>query len=177
MNIKNKIFGLIIKTLIVIILITIAVLYLISSIDKQSQSILDKKIQSITQRRQQETRLSLLSDFKKIEQYLEKVNQTLPSAEEIAINLSSVFDNLAFKNNIQLSFRIDPPQIFTLPSTKHISIINFNMNLSGTLDSFNKFLEDMENLPYFVVINRLDINGNDFNSDAKVDISGTFYAK
>lgn len=177
MNIKNKVFGLIIKTLIIIILITIAILYLISSINKQSQSILDKKIQSITQQRQQETRLSLLSDLKKIEQYLEKVNQALPSAEEIAINLSSVFDNMALKNNIQLSFRIDPPQLFTLPSAKHISIINFNMNLSGTLDSFNKFLEDMENLPYFAVINRLDINGNDFNSDAKVDISGIFYAK
>lgn len=144
-NIKIYIFG-----ATVAILILVIILFLLQGIQKSSQELISQKKELILFKQKGESLENLRGKYKAYQQNLEKINNffvdsTLP-IEFIRFLEKSALDS-------QASIRVSSTKEITGPEPA----LSFNTSLSGSFANLLKFIDKLENSPYLIEIDNLNV--------------------
>lgn len=108
---------------------------------------------------------------KQIESIQEKISVILPAKDSV-LSLTSKLEQTASGLGLKQSFVFGAENN---PSVAGVSNINFSLVLSGRLDGFAKYLEQLGSLPQFVEISSMEILKSD--KDYQLSGAGRIYKK
>jgi len=161
---KQNVIKIIIKnSLKALIAISIAgiFIYLVSArITKISQSISETKSLFTALSRRSETLFKLRKDLENADAVQQKLADALIPSNNI-LNFVTALENLAAQNGIQQinNFEIPSP----LPPEENgdiLAVINYKINLSGTVTSLIAYLKNFEQLPFITSISSLSLTAS-----------------
>ena len=169
MILKNKInLSLAVFSILIIFLIVFVIDPLFKGIKNNSNDLIFQKQQFVSL----ETKIKDLQEFKVFSQN-EKKN--LEKIAKLFINPDLPVEFISFLENISNDCQI-PIKISALPSKKEKEeaiwqSLNFQISCSGAFPKFLRFLEKLENSPYLITIQNVNIN------DVNINLSIKVYAK
>src|SRR3989344_5298617 len=145
----------ILRAMIFLIISLVASLYFALRIRGISEIITEKRAMLSLYQNSQEQSAVLKEDFPKISKHIDRVENALPSSENMLPFINAV-ENLSGANEVQQSFKFEniTPQL--IPDLG-LNAIPFNVTLSGNRSQFLAYLSSLEKLPYFTKIVSINI--------------------
>ncbi|KKP98290.1 MAG: hypothetical protein US71_C0012G0003 [Parcubacteria group bacterium GW2011_GWD2_38_12] len=166
----------ILRAMIFLIISLVASLYFASRIRGISEIITEKRAMLSLYQNSQEQSAVLKEDFPKISKHIDRVENALPSSENMLPFINAV-ENLSGANEVQQSFKFEniTPQL--IPDLG-LNAIPFNVTLSGNRSQFLAYLSSLEKLPYFTKIVSINIMAaQGFDGPSQISLRGLLYTK
>ncbi|MFA6417331.1 MAG: hypothetical protein WCW61_04020 [Patescibacteria group bacterium] len=179
---KIKILVKIIIILIIIVLAVAAIYFFSKQIKHIDSSMMERKEMDFLVSHQEVLNARIKNDFSNVDpNYQEKITDSLPSVYNI-LGFVDTMESLSQKYSFRQTLSFSPPAPAPeIAGPIPVMAINFNLIIDEiNIESFSAYLQDLENLPYFVSINSINhisLTPNAWQGRASVNISGRLYAK
>ncbi len=154
----------------------LALVFLISSIffilqtNSLSKKINEIKIQTLSTQQALDVFSILTNEQQQAQKYLERLTKIFPNKDSL-INLATIIRDKSLTYNLSENFSFGSEF-----QGEEIKDVGFNLALSGSLDNFLKFLQDIEKLPFFIEFSAIDIN-NVSDSNYQINTAGKIYTR
>ena len=145
-------------------------IFFISQINSLSKEINEIKSKTLATQQALNTFSVLTNEQQQAQKYLERLTKIFPNKDSL-INLATIIRDKSLTYNLSENFSFGSE--FQGNETKNVG---FNLALSGNLDNFLKFLQDIEKLPFFIEFSTIDIN-NVSGSNYQINTAGKIYTK
>lgn len=172
--IKNKHFIFIFLLFITLLLIVALIIYpTIKNILLINKQIMDERLEL-------ESKLAMGLNIKKTSESLEKIKQNMGQLELILVepgqelSLIQKIEGEAAKNNLEIKIQSD----FQKQSlNKNIDQVSLSLEITGSFVDTMKFIEAMEDMPYYYNIENIAMVGSENTTDIKTQLVGWIYFK
>lgn len=144
----------------IILILGVALFFLSSEIKNNAKEIQEVKEKMVLRSQTTKSIALLRRESEQVEPYLAKLDNILITKDKL-VNFSQDLNAIAKQNKINFKISLGKE----IPKTESkLGEINITMTINGTLDNLIKFLKDLENIQYFVKLNKLDFTkkGNGF---------------
>jgi len=165
-----------------IIGIAVTGVYLLSKqIKKVNVTIKEKKEMDFLISNREEVNNRIKADFIKVDpSYEQKINASLPPVYDI-LPFVDAMDSLAKKYSVKETINFNQPVPATdAPGPISLMKIQYNLTLEDlNVDTFNNYLKDFENLPYFASIDSISYlagSKSGWQENSSINIIGSLYA-
>ncbi len=145
-------------------------IFFISQANDFSQKINEIKIQTLSTQQALDVFSVLTNEQQQAQKYLERLTKIFPNKDSL-INLATIIRDKSLTYNLSENFSFGSEF-----QEGEIKDVGFNLSLSGSLDNFLRFLQDIEKLPFFIEFSAIDVNNvNDF--DYQINTAGKIYTR
>jgi hypothetical protein len=160
LSVTQKIIVIAINFLLIIFIIANFFIFpAISDIKKLNKNIISQKIDLQNKLINEKNLISLNEKIDKIKPQLDKFNQIFINQNR-DLEFITTMEGIAEKNNISQKITFDPAAGITEQDHKKVLI---NFELSCDYANFIKYLDNLETLPYYINIYKIDIATGDSN--------------
>ena len=157
-------------SLVSIIAIIFLILYpLYGQINLQNEEIYDKKVQLAIYQQQRSNIEKTQQDYNKIKNDISNISKIFVNKDQI-LDLISALENIAATHSVVQNINLDP----LLPSDSN-NVIPLRISLNGNWLNLIQYLDDLEKLDYYVVVNDLNFTKN--NESLNLSISANVYGQ
>lgn len=172
---EKNILSVFIRTGIFLILAILSVILLGSRVKKINSELIEKRSRLVSAASLVDNLVNLRNDEKKAEIVLPKIKDTLPDADDVVVKTLPDLESAALKNNLKAGITL---QDVSVSSDLEPSGVNFAITLAGTGPSFLTYLQELENLPYFIRVVNIDLrSGAGIVNPSEINFSGKIYIK
>lgn len=163
--------------LIIIIVSAAIVSFLANKIEASAKKTFEKRSMLALLEERSENLLELRSNYDLVSSKLPLIKDMIPDERGMEKAVISL-ENLALKtnNNQVLVFEtIDKAK----PVGEKIKLLKFSIILTGNIDSFTLYMEELKKLPYFIEISGVTVKNSIgvFNSESRMDIEAIIYTR
>lgn len=159
-------------TLLLVAVLGITLFYLNKDIVSSSKAINSMRTEFFSRSRAIASLNELRSDADQARIYLDVLNSSLPTREDLPAFNTEVF-NLEKTNNLPLSFKFGGMEV--APQAGVSGEIAFDLNLNGGYTNIVNFLKDLEASSYVTDINNFDLVGGGEKDEYRALFSGTVF--
>ncbi|HRS47936.1 MAG TPA: type 4a pilus biogenesis protein PilO [Candidatus Paceibacterota bacterium] len=155
-----------------VLMFLILSIFFIFQIEDLSQKINDIKIQTLATQQALDVFSTLTNEQQQAQKYLERLTKIFPNKDSL-INLATIIRDKSLTYNLSENFSFGSE---FQGQEEEIKNVGFNLALSGSLDNFLRFLQDIEKLPFFIEFSAIDVN-NVSNSNYQINTAGKIYTR
>lgn len=164
-------------TLIIIIVSAAIISFLADKIEASAKKTFEKRSMLALLEEKGENLLKLKSDYGLVGGKLPVIKDMIPnerSAEKAVISL----ENLALKTNNNQTLVFETADKIK-PAGEKIKYLKFSITLTGNIDSFILYLEELKKLPYFIEISSITTKNDKgvFNNESRMDAEAVIYIR
>jgi len=145
-------------------------IFFILQVNSLSQKINEIKAKTLSIQQALDVFSILTNEQQQAQKYLERLTKIFPNKDSL-INLATIIRDKSLTYNLSENFSFGSEF-----QGEEIKDVGFNLALSGSLDNFLKFLQDIEKLPFFIEFSAIDIN-NVNDSNYQINTAGKIYTR
>ena len=133
-----------------------------------SQKIEDLSLEIINNKKQIKQLNEQNNQIDDIRSEYNELREDIDGASECIISYSNIFSfitnvkDVAKKNNVDLNINVSSDR--KTKETNFLSYINYNIKAVGELGDIMRFLDNLENLKYYINVEKIKISSNGNNS-------------
>lgn len=149
--------------IVILIFSIITIVYLTNEIKKYSKIISDSRTATVAFEKRTESFAKLNKDIDIVNSNSEKIEAAFLSSDNI-LEYVSVLENTATKHSVPQTFRFETPlPADTIPAPFPLSQIGYQTSVTVDMNTFIKYLKDIEGLPYFSKIDSMTLSSQNLN--------------
>lgn len=165
---------LMISLMVVIAVCAYSVFVLKGQIETKAKKIYEKRSMLAVFEKRYENFFQLSKDYKMVGENLELIRKSLPKEDglDVAVN---AFDSLATQKGVSQTLNFEPMS-GTLSSAS-VKPIKFSAVVTGDAWALSDYLEKLGSLPYFIVINNVDVTSEGVEGKSRLTLVAQLYIR
>lgn len=160
-----------------IIVGAIIVSFFSGEIQKISKSLAEKRQLSFALEKRSEIIAALQKDISTVNFGNQTMENAFPQIDNTLIFISAL-EKITAENSLRQSLRFGIPAPSSFQSRLNLYEMDYNIDISGGMDSFVKYLKSFETLPYFSGISEISVGSPaGWNNDSTISMRAKLYVK